>query len=90
MIDQRKILREKFSKEINIQPDSIVTNSIDKEFINKILLVLEKNLSNEKLDMELLAKEIFLSQRQLHRKIKAITGHTPGEFIRIFKLKRAR
>ncbi len=89
LIDQRKILREKFSKEINIQPDSLVTNSIDKEFINKILLVLEKNLSNEKLDMELLAKEIFLSQRQLHRKIKAITGHTPGEFIRIFKLKRA-
>ena len=89
LIDQRKVLREKFSKEINIQPDAIVSNSIDKEFINKILLVLEKNLSSGKLDMELLAKEIFLSQRQLHRKIKAITGHTPGEFIRIFKLKRA-
>ncbi|HRN27698.1 MAG TPA: helix-turn-helix transcriptional regulator, partial [Ignavibacteriaceae bacterium] len=40
-------------------------------------------------DTELLAKELFVSRMQLHRKIQAITGHAPGEFIRNFRLKRA-
>ena len=57
--------------------------------ISKILHVLENNLSNENLDIEFLAKEAFVSKRQLFRKIQSITGHTPGEFIRLFKLKRA-
>jgi AraC-like DNA-binding protein len=36
-----------------------------------------------------LAKELFVSRTQLHRKMLTITGQAPGEFIRIIKLKRA-
>ena len=89
LIDQRKLLKEKFSKEINLTPDSIVSNDIDKGFMDKVINALENNLNNEKFDTELLAKEIFISRRQLHRKLQAVTGQAPGEFIRIFKLKRA-
>ncbi|MDP2365207.1 MAG: ATP-binding protein, partial [Ignavibacteria bacterium] len=89
LIDQRKNLKEKFSKEINLTPGSIVSNDIDKGFMDKVLDALENNLNNENFDTELLAKEIFISRRQLHRKLQAVTGQAPGEFIRIFKLKRA-
>ena len=89
LINQRKALREKFSREINIEPGSISGNSLDKEFMGNVLKIIEENLHNEKFDSEILAKKIYISRSQLHRKLHAITGQGPGEFIRIYKLKRA-
>ena len=89
LIEQRKRLREKFSKEINIQPEKLTSNAVDGEFIQRVLCAAEKNLGNAEFDTEHLAQELFVSRRQLHRKIQAITGQGPGEFIRVFRLKKA-
>jgi signal transduction histidine kinase/DNA-binding response OmpR family regulator len=89
LINQRKHLREKFSKDINIQPASLSTNSMDKEFIEKIMKVVEQNIEKEKFNSQTLAEEMFISKRQLHRKLLALTGKGPGEFIRIVRLKKA-
>lgn len=89
LIEQRKHLREKFSKEINIQPGLLSSNTADQEFLSKVLISTEKNLGNADFDTEQLAQELFVSRRQLHRKLQAITGHGPGEFIRVFRLKKA-
>jgi signal transduction histidine kinase/DNA-binding response OmpR family regulator len=89
LIEQRKHLREKFSKEINIKAESISSNVVDKEFVQKIIDIIEKNLGNEKFDSQMLSEELFVSRSQLNRKLHAVTGQGPGEFIRIYKLKRA-
>ena len=89
LIEQRKVLREKFSKEINVEPGLISGNSLDKEFMKNILNTIEENLHNENFDSDLLANKMYISRSQLHRKLHAITGQGPGEFIRIYKLKRA-
>jgi len=89
LIEQRKRLREKFSKEINIQPEKLTSNAVDGEFIQRVLNAAEKNLGNNDFDTEHLAQELFVSRRQLHRKLQAITGQGPGEFIRVFRLKKA-
>lgn len=89
LIEQRKRLREKFSKEINVKAESISSNVVDKEFVQKIIDIIEKNLGNEKFDSTLLSEELFVSRSQLNRKLHAVTGQGPGEFIRIYKLKRA-
>jgi signal transduction histidine kinase/ligand-binding sensor domain-containing protein/DNA-binding response OmpR family regulator len=89
LIEQRKRLRDKFSKEINIQPGSLAASKVDNEFLQKVLAVVEKNFNNEKFDTELLAEEMFVSRRQLHRKLQAIAGQGPGEFIRVLRLKKA-
>jgi signal transduction histidine kinase/ligand-binding sensor domain-containing protein/DNA-binding response OmpR family regulator len=89
LIEQRKRLREKFSKEINIQPEKLTSSAVDSEFIQRVLSATEKNLGNAEFDTEHLAQELFVSRRQLHRKLQAITGQGPGEFIRVLRLKRA-
>jgi signal transduction histidine kinase/DNA-binding response OmpR family regulator/streptogramin lyase len=89
LISQRKQLKEKFSKDINVNVDSITTNSFDKEFIEKINRIIESQLQNENFTSENLAEELFVSRSQLNRKLNAIAGQGPGEFIRLFKLKRA-
>lgn len=89
LINQRKILKEKFSKEINLHPEGLTKNSLDKEFIRKAYNLVKKNIGNSNYDTEELAEDMFLSRRQLHRKILTLTGHGPGEFIRTVRLKQA-
>jgi len=89
LITQRKLLREKFSKDINASIESITTNTFDKEFLEKINKIIEKHLQDENFTSELLAEELFVSRSQLNRKLNAIVGQGPGEFIRIYKLKRS-
>jgi len=89
LLVQRKLLREKFSKEVNPEPKSITSNPLDEEFIQKAFSIAENNLDNANFDTEAFAKEMFLSRMQLHRKLQAITGQTPGDFLRTYRLNKA-
>jgi len=89
LLDIRKKLKEKFSKDIDVKPANLVVNKLDEEFLSKAFQVTEKNIDKPEFDTEQFAKEMFLSRSQLHRKLLAITGHTPGEFVRTFRLKKA-
>ena len=89
LLEQRRLLREKFRKEENSKPKTVTTNPLDEEFIQKAFELAEKNLDNVNFDTETFAKEMFLSRMQLHRKLQAITGQTPGDFVRSFRLKKA-
>jgi signal transduction histidine kinase/DNA-binding response OmpR family regulator len=89
LLKQRQTLKEKFSKEIVFQPDEVTVNYLDKEFLEKALAIAEKNILEQDFDLDKFAKKMFLSRSQLYRKLVAITGQPPGEFLRIFKLKKA-
>ncbi len=89
LLEQRRQLKEKFSSEIKISADSVTTTSLDNEFLNKALAIAEKNISNANFDLESFAKEMFVSRSQLHRKLLAVTGQAPGEFLRLIRLKHA-
>lgn len=89
LLEQRKRLKEKFSKDINLNPAQVTKNAVDVEFLDKAFKLLENYLGNEEVDSEFLAKGVYMSLSQLRRKLKAVTDQTPGEFIRTYKLKRA-
>lgn len=89
LLEQRRLLREKFSKEEYKKPETVTANPLDEEFLQKAFSLAEKNLDNVNFDTEAFAKEMFLSRMQLHRKLQAITGQTPGDFVRSFRLKKA-
>ena len=89
LLDQRKRLRKKYSKDFKPVYETRILNTADDDFIKKALKLVEKNLDKTNFSTELLAKELFVSRTQLHRKIMAITEQAPGEFIRTIKLERA-
>ena len=89
LLEQRRNLREKFSKEIKIDSSAVAVTSLDNEFLQRAFNIAEKNISNMDFDTESFAKEMFLSRSQLHRKLVAVTGQGPGEFLRTIRLKRA-
>jgi AraC-like DNA-binding protein len=53
------------------------------------LEVVEKNISNSDLSVEELSREMYMSRVALYKKLLALTGKTPIEFIRSIRLKRA-
>ncbi|HEY6907479.1 MAG TPA: ATP-binding protein, partial [Ignavibacteriaceae bacterium] len=89
LLEQRRKLREKFSKELKIDSSTIAATSMDSEFLKKAFNIAEENLSNAGFSSEDFADKMFLSRSQLHRKLVSVTGQAPGEFLRTYRLKRA-
>ncbi|WP_373549461.1 ATP-binding protein [Haliscomenobacter sp.] len=59
-------------------------------FVQKIRECIEANLSDHTFSIEQLCKAIHLSQRQLQRKLEALTGFSPNQFIRQIRLNQAK
>lgn len=66
-----------------------IIDRLDKEFIDKLMGVLQQNIANEEFSLEMLANELAVSRVQLYRKIKQLTQQTPSEFIRNYRLQEA-
>ena len=89
LIDVRKKLREKFSKQLVVNPSELVTTSADENFLLKALQAVEENMDNEKFGADEFCTAVAISRANVHRKLKALTGQSTSEFIRTIRLKRA-
>jgi len=91
LIRRRNALHAYFKgqKNLNIEPKRVILSSADDQFIKTALELVELNISNASYTVEGLSKDIGMSHTQLYRKIKALTGQTINEFIRVIRLKRA-
>jgi signal transduction histidine kinase/DNA-binding response OmpR family regulator len=89
LLRSRQVLRDKFSKLIQLKPSDIVISSVEEQFIKKVLQLIEQNLANTNFDMHQLELELGMSGTQLYRKLKALTGKGGNELIRSIRLKRA-
>lgn len=91
MIANRKLLRAKFSGAQD-QEDSvrkITMKSQDEVLLNRIMAVINDNLSSPDLSVERLAEEVGLSRVHLHRKLKELTNMPARDFIKNLRLKQA-
>jgi len=89
LIEQRKKLCKKFSRLIEIKPGEVVASSMDEQFLERLLTVFEKHLSESGYSTENFAREVGMSRSQLNRKLKAITNLSTHKFILNLRLKRA-
>jgi YesN/AraC family two-component response regulator len=89
LIAQRKKLIQKYNKQITVKPHEITVTPMDERFIQKVIQLVEDNLDNTEFTSDKMADGIGMSRASLHRKIKAITGHSTSEFIQDFRLRRA-
>ena len=58
-------------------------------FLQSIIASIEQHLEESEFDLERLSVEMNMSKSTLYRKIKAMTGLTPLDFVRNIKMKRA-
>ncbi len=89
LIDLRRRLQETIQREMMLQPTEIAVSSIDREFMNELKEAIEKNLADMEFGVDELAKSLYMSRTSLNRKVKALTGESPNQFIQSYRLKRA-
>ncbi|MBR9999983.1 MAG: tetratricopeptide repeat protein [Cyclobacteriaceae bacterium] len=89
LIESRKKLRERFQRELVLKPSEVAVNSVEEQFVNKLLKIVDEHIGDEKFGVEKLALEIGMSRSQIHRKLLALTNQAPNQFIRTFRLTRA-
>lgn len=90
LIEQRRKLRELFSdKKLQIDPKKITVTSLDQQFLEDVLTLLENQYSDPDFGMPQMQQALAMSKTQLHRKLKALTNEAPGELLRNFRLKQA-
>lgn len=75
------------NQDINIT--SMEYNSIDEVFLQQAVKKVEEKLADETFDFDQFAIDMSTSKSTLHRKLKSLTGLSPGEFIRNIRLKHA-
>lgn len=72
-------------------PDTIPNQLFQNDsFLENVLQSIDTHLSNESFGVEMLCKEIGISERQLQRKLKAITNKSPNQLISSVRLHRAK
>ena len=89
LIGQQKRMAARFHGRFTILPSPSPEGSVDEKFLHKIRQITEDNLGDFTFGVEALADHMNLSRTQLLRKLKALTGFTPTDFIRDLRLKMA-
>ncbi|MDP4202001.1 MAG: two-component regulator propeller domain-containing protein [Bacteroidota bacterium] len=88
LIENRKVLRRRFSEMPMVSLSSIASNKADEEFLTKMNAIIEQNISNFDFTIEALADQLHVSRSGLFAKIKVLADVTPNELIQIVRLKK--
>ncbi len=89
ILSNRRREKEAFMRKPFLPIQNIGMNKADEEFIQKIIDIIEENITDSGFSVERLAESVFMSRSNLHRKIKALTELTSIDFIRLIRLKKA-
>ncbi|MEX2371641.1 MAG: two-component regulator propeller domain-containing protein [Bacteroidales bacterium] len=88
-LTQRKKIREILQSKVELKPDEVKVTPKDKEFIEKVLHLIDEGMVDTDFNVEKLANEMYISRTLFYKKIKGITGYQPVELIRTIRLKKA-
>ncbi len=89
LIELRRALRRRYSDEVVVGPSQVTVPSADAVFLDEVRAAVEQHIGNSEFGVEWLADEVHLSRRQLHRKLRALTGLSSVAYIRMMRLERA-
>ena len=89
LIETRKMLRSRYSKEIVLKAKDIAVTPTDEIFLNRLQKILDAQLANPNFSAAIFCKELGMSRMQLHRKLLAFSGLSTTAFIRSQRLKQA-
>jgi ligand-binding sensor domain-containing protein/signal transduction histidine kinase/DNA-binding response OmpR family regulator len=87
LIDLRRHFQQTINREMTLQPAKMPVSSIDKEFLKDMQKVINQNLSDPEFNVDQLTRKLYMSHATLYRKIHALTGENPQDFIRSCRLK---
>lgn len=89
LLANRRLLCSSYVKSPYALTENIVSNDIDKAFLDDLSDFILKSMSEPDFSVEMLSEHANMSMSTLYRKIKGLTSLSPNEFIKYCKLKKA-
>lgn len=90
ILQNRQHLRETVLA-MDAQPEETdYTSQLDKEFLDKVMKVIEEELSDSEFSINDFCRMLGMSRTSVYNKIKTLTGQGPNDFIRIVRLNKAK
>lgn len=82
LLEQRRILREKYSRALrNNCPESVKLLPADQAFMDRLTDIVYSQLSDTALNSDKIAEKMCMSKSQLNRKVRVITGGNTTTYI---------
>jgi len=90
LLEQRRLLREKYSRALRDGVEhSVEILPADRDFLTRLTDTIYSSISNSNLTSEKLADKACMSQSQLNRKVKSITGYNTSAYVLQIRMERA-
>jgi signal transduction histidine kinase/ligand-binding sensor domain-containing protein/DNA-binding response OmpR family regulator len=89
LLHLKNTMQSTYSKQIKVMGTEPEVESADEKLLTEIATYLENNLNNPQLSVENLSKQFRMSRSTLYTKLLELTGQTPVEYIRSFRLDKA-
>ena len=97
LVQRQKRMVAHFSRELHasIKPDELHTGAeeaiqVENTFMHKLQEIVEKNYDDEGFSLTQLCHKIGMSRSQLFRKLQALSGTSPSDYIRSYRLGKAK
>lgn len=89
LLNQREILRQKFSKEPQEIRSAMLSNEQDSLFVKRLDSIVYSRLGEQDLSVDKVAGLLHLGRTIFYKKVRGTTGYTPNEYIRVIRLRKA-
>lgn len=89
LLENRRVMLDAFNRSPLTSYSNLVSNKNDEIFLSKLNDEIEKHISDENFSVESLTKRLNISRSNLQRKLKVISGLTPGDYLRNYRLRKA-
>nr|WP_321409076.1 response regulator [uncultured Carboxylicivirga sp.] len=89
ILENRKKTVQQFKQNPNHEIENIELKSHDEVLMQEVMTIIKDNISNEELNVEMLADGIGISRVHMHRKLKEITNQSARDFIKGIRMKQA-
>ncbi len=89
LLRSRQQLQAAYGRTVTFAPTGVVLASADEAFLDRVRAAVEARLDDAEFDVTALADAVGVSQSGLNRRLKALTGQPPVQFVRTTRLLRA-
>ncbi|HYF69805.1 MAG TPA: two-component regulator propeller domain-containing protein [Ohtaekwangia sp.] len=89
LIHQRELFHKEQKQKIDVKASTLAITSLDEKLIENAIKCVELNIGEADFSVEDLSHELGMSRVHLYKKLQALTGKSPLEFIRSIRLQHA-
>jgi ligand-binding sensor domain-containing protein/signal transduction histidine kinase/DNA-binding response OmpR family regulator len=89
ILASKKAMRQRFSREMLLQPQMVTVTSPDEKFLSKLMGIIDSHMEDSEFGVTEMMGEIGMSKNVLYKKVQALTNLSVADFIKSVRLQKA-